>query len=176
MFITAFIINYAKKRINNNLLDVASSPFDLLPSVCQIFIREVFGFATPDVYFLGSLLGLLLHHIQEEGSGWRHRFFLVLPELASKVLSLQQLLVPFEVFGVEVACAPVGKLNFLPHSPQAFFCLFHKFLDLLLVLQLEKLLLDSLLHVLLVLVLTLFFFQLCRWGVVKVGEGESDEV
>lgn len=92
------------------------------------------------------------------------------------MLSLQQLLVPFQVFGIEVACAPVGKLNFLPHSPQGFFGLFHKLLDLLLVLQLEKLFLDSLLHVLLVLVLALFLFGLCRWGVVEVGEGESDEV
>ena len=96
---------------------VALSPFYLLPAVCKVFILEGFGLPAFDVYLLVTLLGLLLHHVHEEGSGRGHRLFLVFPELASEVLSLQQFLVPFQVFGVEVARAPVGKLNFLPDSP-----------------------------------------------------------
>lgn len=81
---------------------------------------------------------------------------------------------PLEVFGVDIACAPIGKLHLLPYSSEYLLSLLHKFLHLLFVLQLDELLpsarlFRSSLHCL------GFYFFLGR-RVVELREREPDEV
>lgn len=66
---------------------------------------------------------------------------LALPELASEVLSLEQVLVPLEVLGVDIAGPPVHELHLLPHSPYQLLSILDELQHLLLVLQLNELLL-----------------------------------
>jgi hypothetical protein len=86
-----------------------------------------------------------------------------LPKLAREVLSLQELLVAFEVFGVYITCPPVHELHFFPDSPEGLSCILNKLINLLLVLKLKILLVSLLLlflFLLLFILVELFIFDL----------------
>ena len=82
---------------------------------------------------------LVLHETHEVGGGGTDGFLLVFPELSCEVLPFEQILMPLEILWVNITCTPIRKLHFSSHSSKHFLGLLHKFLHLLLILQLDEL-------------------------------------
>ena len=90
-------------------------------------------------HFLLLFWLLVLHEAHEIGGGGTDGFLLVFPELSCEVLPFEQILMSLEILWVNITCTPIRKLHFLSHSSKHFLGLLHKFLHLLLILQLDEL-------------------------------------
>jgi hypothetical protein len=69
----------------------------------------------------------VLHHGGDGFDGLHFGDLLCIPEIASEVLSGEELFVFFDVLRVDVAFGPVGEIDFFPDSGDVFHLLFEGF-------------------------------------------------